>query len=146
MLDQLRSNHREIARLKFEKFTPAEIAQQTGMALATVRGILADPLCKAHIDKLQDEADTQVVDVRKRLAEMSIKATDVLDQVLDSLEEKNKLAAAKDVLDRAGYTPRFKHEHIHAHLSREDIESLKARARPRDITPSDGSAGAAQDA
>lgn len=137
MLQELRDSHREVARLKFEKYTPAEIAQQTGMAISTVRGILADPLCKAHISKLQDESDREVVNVRKRLAEMSIKATDVLENLLGSFDEKVKLATARDVLDRAGYTPKFKHEHTHAHLTREDIESLKARARPepRDVTP-----------
>ena len=138
MLEQLQTKHREIARLKFEGFKPAEIADQTGMSLSTVRGILSDPLCKAQISKLQDEADENVVDVRRRLAEMNVHALDVIEKILrDDFEQgSTRLKAAEGVLDRNGYAPKQQHEHAHLHLTGQEITDLKRRVfGERTISP-----------
>lgn len=131
MLDELKAQHREVARLKFEGFPPTEIASQTGLALSTVRGILADPLCKAHIDQLNDRADHSVIDVRKKLAELNTDALDVIEEILQYAEAPYnvRLKAAHDVLDRNGYATRQQVNHAHLHLSHEELSQIKERAR-----------------
>ncbi len=130
MLAQLKTQHREIARLAFEGFRPVEIAEKTGMAISSVRTIISDPLCQAYITTLDDKANTNVIDARKRISEMVTKSLDVVDDMLTLEVPPNvALKAAHDILDRAGYQPVQKHEHIHGHLTRADLEELKKRAR-----------------
>lgn len=131
MLNELKAQHREVARLKFEGFSPVEISDQTGLALTTVRGILADPLCKGHIDQLNDSADSGVIDVRKKLAEMSKDALEVISEILTYPDApyNTRLSAAKDVLDRNGYAPPQQVNHAHLHLTTEELHSIKERAK-----------------
>ncbi len=129
MLKELATQHREIARLKFEGRSPVEIATITGVAISTVRGILADPLCKSAIEKLNDNADHQVVDVRKRLVEMNHTALDTLDDCMkQEISPAVALSAAKDVLDRNGYVPVAKVDHTHLHLTPDELKGIKERA------------------
>ncbi len=131
MLSELKAQHREVARMKLEGFTAVEIASQTGLALSTVRGILADPLCKAHIDQMNDKADSEVIDVRKRMAQMNAKALDVIEEILDypDVPYNVKFQAAKDNLDRTGYAPAQRVNHAHLHLSPEELTEIKKRAK-----------------
>lgn len=130
MLKDLRSNHREIARLTHQGIKPSEISERLGINIGTVYLIRRDPLFKQALAKLDDEADKEIIDVRKRLAEMSLKAVDRLDNLLDSYDDKVSLSASKDVLDRAGYKPPevTQNYHAHAHFTADDIEELKSRA------------------
>lgn len=130
MLKDLKSNHREIARLTHQGIKPTEIAERIGMDVGTVYLIRRDPLFKQALAKLDDEADEEIIDVRKKLAEMSIKAVDKLDNLIDSHDDKVSLKASTDVLDRAGYKPPevTKNYHAHAHFTSDDIEELKSRA------------------
>lgn len=130
MLNELKSNHREIARLKFEGVRPTEIAAATGMSISTVRGVLADPMCKAHIAKLSDKADLSVIDVRKKLAEMNAKALDTLDDLLTHADVPAavQLKTAQDVLNRNGFAPVQEHRHMSVHITSEDLAEMKRRA------------------
>lgn len=131
MLAELQSQHRQIARLKHEGYRATEISTLMEMPLTTVRNILADPLLKSHVASLEDASDKQVVDARKVLADGAVRAAEKVVSLIDSYDEKVGLSAARDVLDRSGYNPKqqFEHRHLHAHLSREDIEELKSRAK-----------------
>ena len=138
MLKDLQTHHREIARMKFQGFTPQEIATRTGGKVAGVYAILRDPLCQSFIQGLDDKADQQVLSTRQRLHAMEDKA---LDRAGELLEPEAKIAAAplitliKDVLDRNGYKAPEKHEHTVAHLTFDDIRQLRERAEAADITP-----------
>ncbi len=129
MLKELATQHREIARLRFEGRSPVEISTLTGVAIGTVRGILADPLCKSAIQKLHDSADVNSIDVRKRLVQMNNKALNTLEECMDQdISMAVKLSASKDVLDRNGYVPHIKVDHTHLHLTPDELEGIKARA------------------
>lgn len=130
MLNELSSHHREIARLRFEGKRPVEISTMLNMPISTIRNILADPMCKAHIERLTDSADTEVINVRRRLAEMNAKALATIDDLLshDDVSHSVQLKAAQDVLNRNGYAPIQTHQHMHAHLTGEDLAKMKARA------------------
>lgn len=131
MLSELKSHHREIARLSFEGHTPSEIAEKMDVNVATVRGVLRDPICRAHVDSLADKADRQTIDVRKKLAELNQHALNVLEDMLrnDGVPHNTQLKAAQDVLDRNGYNIRHKHEHAHVHMTPEELAELKQRAK-----------------
>lgn len=130
MLENLKTNHREIARLAFEGYKAPEIADQLNMTTGTVKQLLNDPLCKSAIQKMQDEADKAVIDVRKELSKMNLDAVRVIKEILNdqSAARSTQLKAAEGVLDRSGYSPKQQHEHVHAHLTKGDIEELKRRA------------------
>jgi IS30 family transposase len=131
MLSDLKAHHREIARLSFEGYTPSEIAEKMNAHVVTIRNILRDPICRAHIDALADKADKETVDVRKRLSELNQYALSVLEDMLrnDGVPHNTQLKAAQDVLDRNGYNIRYKHEHAHVHMTPEELSELKQRAK-----------------
>lgn len=129
MLKELKTHHREIGRLRVEGFKPDEIAQRLEMKIQTVYNILRDPLCKGFMDGLADKADACTVNVRKQLAGLNQYAVKGLKDLLTlgDTPAATMLGACKDVLDRNGFKAPEKVEHIHAHLTAEDIAQLKAR-------------------
>jgi hypothetical protein len=130
MLQELKTQHREIARLLLEGLRPAQVSEKFGIPIGTVYNIQNDPLFKAHTAKLADEIDKEVVNTRRRLSEMNTKALDVLDDILtyDNIPPSVRLGAAKDVLDRNGYAPAQNINHNHAHFTTDDLLNLKQRA------------------
>jgi predicted transcriptional regulator len=132
MLKELKAQHQEIARLRFEGIRPTEIAKRLDMSYQTIHSILADPLCKAYINGLSDRVSNAVVDVRRELASMNASALNTLKDILDPNEEVGipasvKLAAAKDVLDRNGHKPVERSVTIDMHFTTEDIEEMRQR-------------------
>ena len=129
MLQELKTHHREVARLRFEGLSPKDIAERTDSPIQTVYSILRDPLCKSYLDGLHDKADSTTIDVRRKLAEMNTQALDTLKWLLTSgdIPPSVQLGAAKDVLDRNGYKPPERHEHLSVHLTAEDILELRQR-------------------
>jgi len=106
MLAELKIKHREVARLSFEGFRPADIAAKTAVKLATVYKILRDPICKGYISGLADRQDKTTLDVRERLMKLNSAALDTFDDILsqDSKAPYSVQAAvSKDVLDRTGH-------------------------------------------
>jgi len=131
MLDQLKAHHREIARMHYEGFKPAEIAEKMAINIATVRNVLNDPLCKAHVNSLHDRSDRETINVRKKLATLNQYALNVMEDMLrnDGVPHNTQLKAAQDVLDRNGYNVRQKHEHAHVHMTPDELAELKRRAK-----------------
>lgn len=133
MLAELKSHHQEIGRLKFEGFKSTEIADKLDMAVTTVYQILRDPLCKAFVNGLSDKANTSVIDVRKKLANMQGPALDVINSILTggtaTAPAAVRLAASKDVLDRNGHKPVERKEHLHGHFTAEDLVELRNRQK-----------------
>lgn len=130
MLKELKANHREIARLKFEGRKPVEIAEQMEMSISRVRVILADPMCKAHISHLSDKADNGTINIRKKFSELAVKAVDTIEDLLtyDNVNDSVKFKAAQDVLNRAGYAPVQESRHLSVHLTSDDLKEMKRRA------------------
>jgi len=132
MLKELKEHHREVARLSFQGYKPSEIASRTGSKVGTIYSILRDAMCKSFIAGLSDQADKSVINVREKLSEMSLASLDTLSHILsrDNIETTPaavRLGAANSVLDRNGYKPTEKHEHLHGHFTAEDIIKLKER-------------------
>lgn len=131
MLQELKSQHKEMARMTLEGYSSFDIAEKLDMHPGSIQQIKRDPLFKQMLGKLEDKADEEVVDVRKKISELSIKAVEKMDGLIDSYDDKVSLNASKDILDRAGYKPVEKSENLSAtvHLTKDEIEELKGRAK-----------------
>ena len=131
MLKDLKVQHREIARLRFENFTPTEISEKLGLNYVSVCKILRDPLCKGYMEGLSDRADTNVINVRKTLSEMNVNALNAMKNILDPLNANVpytvQASVSKDVLDRNGYKPVEKTQNINMHLTTEDLHQMQER-------------------
>lgn len=135
-LQQLRSRHREIARLRHQGVEPKEIAARLDMSVATLYQIFADPLFKAHVDSLEDASDKATISARKILADGAVRAAGRIVDMVETPDEKVALSAAKDVLDRTGYAAQTANFHAHLHMNSDDITRLKERARELGIIAS----------
>lgn len=105
MLEELKTKHREIARLKFEGVRSADIAKRTGVSLATVYKILRDPICKGYISGLGDKMDETTLSVRERLMKLNDNALECFEDILSKDSKASytvQAAVSKDVLDRTG--------------------------------------------
>lgn len=104
-LRELNTTHREIIRLHLLGKKNDEIGPTVGRHPNYVGSVLRDPLAKAHMARLQDRADNQVVDIRKRIQTMAPKALDTMDRLMKFGQDSTAFNAAKDTLDRAGLAP-----------------------------------------
>lgn len=129
MLKQLKTHHRDIARLRFEGVAPKDIAERLNMSVHTVNLVLRDPLCRSYLDGLQDRSDENTLNVRRELSKMNSDALGTLKFLLTQgdVPASVQLGAAKDVLDRNGYRPPERHEHLQVHITSEDIAELHRR-------------------
>lgn len=141
MLQVLKNNHREIARMTFEGSKPAEIAEALGMSVSRVRVVVTDPLFKSHLAKLSDSADCSTIAIRKKLSLLSVKAVETIDDLLSSndVPASTQLRAAEAVLNRTGHSTQVDHKHVHAHITTDDLAELKKRAKDNGAELSDGS-------
>jgi len=106
MLLELKTKHREVARLSFDGFKAADISAKTGVGLHTVYKILRDPICQGYINGLADRIDKTSLSVRERLMQLN---ANVLERFEDILSSDSKApysvqaTVGKDVLDRTGH-------------------------------------------
>ena len=132
MLNQLKSHHKEIARLKVLGYTPKEIADKTGAKLQTVYANLRDPICQGFMDGLSDKLDKEVISTRKRLIDMNSTSLDVIKDILSKDSKAPfsvQLAAARDNLDRTGYKVPEEVKVEHSFLTSKDIEELNENSK-----------------
>lgn len=136
MLKELRTKHREVARLSFQGFSPQEIAERTDITAGTVYKILKDPMCKSFISGLMDQADRDVINTRKELIKLEPLAIDVYRDILkkdSNAPASVQLNAAKDVFDRNGYKVPEQHNHLVTHMTTEDILKLAKERQKQNI-------------
>ncbi len=132
MLKQLKSHHKEIARLKVLGYTPAEIAEKTGSKLHTIYANLRDPICQSFMNGLSDKLDKEVISVRKRLIDLNQSSLSVIADILDKDSKAPfsvQLAAARDNLDRTGYKVPEEIKVEHSFLTAKDIEELNENSK-----------------
>lgn len=124
-LEDLKIKHREVARLSFDGFKPADIAAKTNVGLQTVYKILRDPICRGYIQGLADKVDKTSLSVRERLMKLN---DSVLDRFEDIIEADSKApysviaAVGKDILDRTGHKAPDKIDINHTLQGKSDAE------------------------
>ncbi len=125
--------HHEIARRLLLGQKNTVIAQALNCHPQTISLIRNSPVVQDHLDLMKGAADANAVDVAQRITEMAPEALDVLKEVLEAKETASLSLRAKvagDILDRAGHSAirTVRTEGIHAHLTSDDLERIKARA------------------
>ncbi|MCP3684318.1 MAG: hypothetical protein GY861_16695 [bacterium] len=133
MIKDLKSKHRNIARLTFQGYTPKEISARTETPVQTIYTILRDPMCKSFIDGLSDKADVAILDTRKRLTDLDAKSLETYEELLENqdgeISPNLRFKVAKDVLDRNGHKAPEVDLSITAHFNADDLMRLKEQAK-----------------
>lgn len=125
--------HHEICRLALLGMKHVEIAESLGVTPATVGNTLGSELVKKQMMIMRGARDASSVDVAKRIQEMLPEALEVLDTILKNENASASVRSniAQDLLDRGGHgAPKvIETRGFMAHLSGEDIERIKQRAK-----------------
>lgn len=123
---KLNAKHREIIRLTALGYKGVMIAKMLSVTPQTVYNITNSPLGESLLQEIENARTGNVKDVRDRLQEASPLAVElVVDIMSDGKSEKNKLRAALKVLEMTGHKPGENHQHVHTHLSKDDIDDIK---------------------
>ena len=122
-LQSVHSRHRIIMRMQLKGFTTTDIAETLGMNISSLSYVMNSDIYKAELEKLQARADDrtvdEVVDVKRKLEQMSGFAVSKLDEMLRDPKTADKLRVDMifDVLDRTGNSAPKKVEHLHDYTS-----------------------------
>ncbi len=134
-IGQLWDIHHEIIRRVSLGDKGADIARDLGVTPTMVSYTRNSRIAQDKIEIMRGAMDADTVDLGIRIKNLAPKALDLLEQVIGgngSGKEATiglRVGAAKDMLDRAGFGAVKKTMGLHAHLSPEDIERIKQRAR-----------------
>ena len=131
-IQQLWEVHHEVLRRLVLGQKSVQIAADLQITAAVVSYVKNSEMGRKQLSLMRAAADVGVVNVAGKFKELAAKAVRVMEEALDGEHPLGlKLAAARDVLDRAGHAaPKvLRTENYHAHFGAEDIEAIKARAR-----------------
>lgn len=107
-LVRLSTHHHYAMALRLQGLSYEAIARELGRSPATVRTwFVKEPLFRDHFSVLQQDYFDHVV---QHIASAAQRAVERLVQLLDSPNEQVALAAARDLLDRAGVRVPDRHE------------------------------------
>lgn len=121
--------HHEIVRLLVMGAKSKDIAKQLNVSDAMVSYTANSAIVQRQIAVMRGARDADAVTISKKIQELAPKAVEVLDKLLDSQQENIQLKSAVDVLDRAGHGAVKKEMSLVGHLTKEDIDEIKARAK-----------------
>lgn len=133
-LKRLRARHHYMIRLKATgQYSNKEIANIVGVTPGTVSNVLNSELARQKLKYLQEQADAQVIDLFKQLQELAPLAVNQLAEVLQDpgAKYKDKIKAAKEILDRAGHGKTQNVNMRHETVDDNDIKEIKAEAKRR---------------
>jgi len=130
---KLNARHREIIRLHCLGYKGTMIAKMLGCTPQLIYQITNSPLGEALISEIQQARTGNVQDVQQRLQEASPLAAEIIVDVMnEGKKESNKLKAALKLLEMTGHKPGETVQHNHLHMTKDDIEKAKQRARKED--------------
>lgn len=134
-ITQLWEIHHEIVRRVSLGDRHSEIAKDLGVTDAMVSYTKNSKVAQDKIAIMRGAMDADTVELGQRIQRMAPKALDLLEQVIDGKGAGKdahinlRARSAESMLDRAGHGAVKKIMGLHAHLSPEDIERIKQRAR-----------------
>ena len=119
--------HREILRRLVLGQSRKQIAEDLGITPQTVTNVANSQVAQRELERLRNERDEQVKDVKKIIERASVKAALVLEEVIEDpgARGSDRVRAAIDILDRAGHGAVKKVAQMH--LTPEDIERIRER-------------------
>lgn len=130
---ELWDRHHAILRMLALGATPKQIAETLGCTTATVGNVVHGELGKRQLEIMRGAADKTTVDIMEDIRRLAPIAVARLEELLVDKSTDPRLVAgiSHDILDRAGHAaPKvITGQFTHAHLTKEDIEELKERAK-----------------
>lgn len=125
--------HHEILRFALLGWKHIEIAKELGVTGATVSNCLNSEIGRRHLELMRNARDAESIDLATEIRNYAPKAFKLLTELMDNdtTATKERIAIAMDNLNRAGYMPPkvIEGHFVHAHLSRQEIDEIKSRAR-----------------
>lgn len=139
----LHLRHKKVILMYASGMRIVDIAKEIGFHVQTVTRIVNSELGQQMIAKIYEETAHSAVHVKQILDTAAPMAARNLVRIIDGQEPastKELLDASKDLLDRAGFGKVQKTQSVVAHLTGDDIEAIKTRARAaKQLTTEDGS-------
>lgn len=131
-VQHLWERHHKMLRLTLLGWHPQDIATELGVTKQTVINCVNSSLGRKVLAEMQAVVDNKTIDVAVKLQEMSRKAAEKLDELLDDPDTPRSLQAriAMDNLDRTGHARQInvKGQFAHAILTADDLAKLKEDA------------------
>lgn len=158
-INTLTPRHQRIARLLFTGHTQTEVARLIGCNKSTVCRLQRDPLVHKELSRLQEAAESKVIEnapgMIDKLQKGALRGMDVLLDILDDPSTSVEMMKLKanvtfEILNRTGYGPikqiQVDKQSLTMHATPEEIEAFKKRGieaarqagRPIDVGESDG--------
>lgn len=127
-LKALSSRHMQMIELELSGRSPSEIAEAFGTTANALQFVRKSPVYQAELSRRRQErqrvVDAAVIkgtaEAERLVQETAAEAAETLREVMrSSIDEKNRIVAAKDFLDRAGI----------GHATREQLPSMHINAQ-----------------
>lgn len=126
--------HDEIARMILLGMKNTEIAEKVGCTAATVGNVRNSPVVQEKLSIMGGARDAYTVDIARDIQEFAPKALALLKDIVlgkgvgASASPALRAREANSFMDRAGFGAVRKEQHVHAHLTAEEIDAIKERA------------------
>jgi hypothetical protein len=126
--------HAEISRRILLGQKNTVIAEALGCSQQTVSNVRNSPVIQDRLALMRGARDASAIDIARDIQEFAPEALALLKQVVrgEGPGENASIALrakqANDFLDRAGHGAVRREQHLHAHLTTEEIEGIKQRA------------------
>ncbi len=131
-------SHHQILRLVSLGLGNKEIAEELSITPQTVSNVRNSALAQQVLQEHSEVLDEEVVSIAKRVEQFAPTALQLLEDIISGkIEAPVGIAArtAENYMARAGHGPVQKQLSLSSHLTREDIERLKARVREAEKAP-----------
>jgi len=126
--------HDEIARRILLGQKNTVIAEALGCTATTVSNVRNSPVVQDKLAIMRGARDASTVDIARQIQEFAPTALQLLKDTINGQGDGQnasialRVAQANKWLDRAGYVPVKKFEGVTAHLTKDDIAEIRARA------------------
>jgi hypothetical protein len=133
VVNELWELHHEVIRLLLLGFKNKDIAQTMGISAVQVSNIRNSPVVQRRLAELHDIRDAEAFDARKEIDAALPESFQLLRSIIRGTDEGRdasinlRARTAENMIDRA-VPKKTQHEHVHGHLTAEDIKEIKRRA------------------
>lgn len=138
-LKNIRERQHRVAQLLVRGLTNRQIATVTGYTEAWISTLRHDPLVQEQIKALTERTDDTTITLATEIAKTAPQALKVMQAIMvdEDASASVRSGIARDILDRSGHAAPKQVNVAHAHLTSDDIENLKSRARSSGIITAD---------
>lgn len=133
-IKRMHEGHHQMVRLMLLGYGNKEIASRLGVTPQNVCDVRNSPIVRERLATLEAAADAEAMDLRSEVMRITQKSVKFLEEVQEAEGRGEgaplhlRVRVAEGFMDRA-IPKKVQGEFMHAHLTGEDIEEIKKRAR-----------------